>query len=182
MRKRLVCLALPLLLPACSLGESPLERRAAAPVAGANEHLPPPEPGTEVIAKGRIENLPWRLEAYRGNDGVCVDLRVLSNSSGGCGSVSDPKQHLVVSGIGWSNELPNLAQLNGQVSPRVAKLMIRTATRSKQVEVHPSKRFGGVHFVAFVPLDQAVTLTAHDDDGNVLKRRTLTLSELNPSL
>lgn len=180
--RHLAWLVIPFLFGGCSLFEPQVEVTEAVPAPPAEEKLLPAGPAVEVIAKGRIEGLPWRLETYRSNEGFCVDLRVQSNSSGGCGFGPPVGEHLTVSGFGWSEQLPDLAQLRGRVSPRVAKLTIRLENETRTLAVYESERFGGLHFVAFVPFDQPAVLVALDERGDVLKRRPLRSKEHEPSL
>lgn len=130
MRRLLVLVALIGILPACGAAQLNAD---TTPPAGTDEEWPqhPPAQGpVEEVARGEIEGRAWRLTAYRSKEGLCVDLHLRSNSGGGCGFGGRPK-HLSVSGVSWSNELPKLAQLEGEVPDDVAKLTARSGGQSE---------------------------------------------------
>lgn len=140
---------------------------------------PPAKGPVETVARGEIEGETWRLTAYRSDEGVCVDLHLGSNSGGGCG-FGPLRSDLAFSGVGWSNEFPHLAQLEGRVSKHVDRVTLRSGNdATKELPLYRSKSFDQTFVVAFVPVNKRAVFTAYDR-RRVLQRRVFKPRELNP--
>lgn len=167
------------LLTGCDLWQVSDDHAAAVRPQRMQPQHPPARGRVETVAAGHIQGKRWWFTAYRSKDGLCVDLQVGLNSGGGCGS--RPGDDLSMAGVGWTSDLPDLAQLEGQVSERVAKLTARSGDDAeRELQLYPSERFGRTFYVAFVPFDDRIVLTAYDKEGDVLKRRVVPASELDP--
>jgi hypothetical protein len=173
MARRGICL-LGIALVLCSCG-APSPARVA-PASDTDKLHPPAQGPVVTLGRGTVEGRRWRLTGYRSADGLCVDLHMGPNYGGGCGRPS--KGHLSVGGIGWTQELPDLAQVDGEVSEEVTRLELRSRGRTRDIELFEG--FGRTFFVAFVPTNERSVLTAYDREGKVLGRQALTRAELDP--
>lgn len=146
------------------------------------ERLHPPAKGpVKTVARGQVEGKRWRLTAYRSDEGLCIDLHLGSNSSGGCG-FGGHRAPLAVNGTGWSSEFPHLAQLDGQVSLRVVSVRVRSGRSDpKDLALYRSKRFVRMFFVAFVPRTKRVAFIAYGRNQKVIDRLVLTPEQLDPN-
>lgn len=138
-----------------------------APFGGGSPEHPPATGPVDTVAEGEIEGWAWKLTAYESREGVCVDLHLGSNSGGGCGE-GESKALLSVNGIGFGADLPDLLQVHGVVSSKVASLEMKSGSETEDVDLHPSERFNEVFFVVFVPKKVGGELIARDGNGEVL--------------
>ena len=176
MRRGILVLALLLAAPGCDVFSGPGQGQ----VAPARPEHPRARGPVETVARGVIDGVSWRLTAYRSGAGLCVDLYLEQNAGGGCGFGGIGARDLALHGSGWSGELPDFAQVDGEVSPEVEELILRSGALEEVIEVHRSDAFDKTFFVAFIPLGDDAVLIARDKDGDELDRHGFTAKELKP--
>lgn len=138
--------------------------------------LQPVDPGDQnrqlgpktTIAEGELNDKPWHLEAYKSDQGLCLDLRYLNSAGGGCGHGVPPR----AIGLNMTSS-DSLNAVFGPARPDVARVeaVLASGDTTSFTPVGTEAGFG-VNFYIFILENGGTidTVIAYDTDGTEIDR------------
>lgn len=138
--------------------------------------LQPVDPGDQndqldakiTVAEGQLNDVPWELEAYNSDQGLCLDLRYLNSAGGGCGHGVPPR----ALGLNTTSS-PSLTATFGPARSDVARVEAVLASGDTTSFTPVGKDGGfGVNFYIFILENGATidTVIAYDTNGTEIDR------------